>query len=119
MAQLKRAKADTPAHTELTQRVTAVTAEVSTNTAARREVAEELKECYGWKTAGGKPLDLMLPAAHLFTGGDGRVAARRRDTGQQVWDAAVDGRAYGLAAADGRLFVSTDRGHIHCFAGSR
>ena len=30
-------------------------------------------------------------------------------------DCPVDGMAYGLAAANGHLFVGTDRGVIHCF----
>ena len=32
-----------------------------------------------------------------------------------VWSTEVDGTARGLAAADGRLYVSTERGTIHCF----
>ncbi len=32
-----------------------------------------------------------------------------------TWHAEVNGRAYGLAIAGGRLLVSTDQGTIHCF----
>jgi len=49
-------------------------------------------------------------------GGDGRVAAFRLDDGEQVWAAPVEGKAYGMAVAGGRLFVSTDAGHIYCFS---
>lgn len=49
-------------------------------------------------------------------GGDGKVAAFRLEDGGQVWTAAVDGKAYGMAVAQGRLFVSTDAGYIYCFS---
>jgi len=51
-----------------------------------------------------------------FGGGDGKVAAFRFDDGDQVWTAAVEGRAYGMSVAQGRFFVSTDAGHIYCFS---
>ncbi len=49
-------------------------------------------------------------------GGDGKVAAFRLDGGEQLWAASVEGKAYGMAVACGRLFVSTDAGHIYCFS---
>lgn len=48
-------------------------------------------------------------------GGDGKVTAFAVDDGRPVWTADVDGNAYGLALARGRLFVSTDQGSIYCF----
>ena len=36
-------------------------------------------------------------------------------TGEEVWSTEVDGKARSLAAASGGLFVSTDKGAIHCF----
>ena len=36
-------------------------------------------------------------------------------TGKVLWSSPVTGRAHGLAVANGCLFVSTDRGTIHCF----
>jgi outer membrane protein assembly factor BamB len=35
---------------------------------------------------------------------------------KSIWKTDVDGTPYGLAAADGRLYVSTDRGTIYCYA---
>jgi outer membrane protein assembly factor BamB len=52
----------------------------------------------------------------LFLGGDDGVTAYSADSGEVVWQAAVDGRARGLAVADGHLIVSTDKGSIHTFA---
>ena len=36
-------------------------------------------------------------------------------TGAPVWEAEVNGKACGLAVANGHLVVSTDRGGIYCF----
>ncbi|MBI3986459.1 MAG: PQQ-binding-like beta-propeller repeat protein, partial [Lentisphaerae bacterium] len=36
-------------------------------------------------------------------------------TGKQLWQAPVDGLAAGLAVANGRLVVSTDKGRLHVF----
>jgi len=60
-------------------------------------------------------LSLILAGDTLFAGGDGKVIAYDAKDGKQVWAADVAGKAYGLAVADGRLFVSTDLGAIHCF----
>ena len=43
------------------------------------------------------------------------MAALDANTGNITWEANVTGRARGLAVANGRLFVSTDRGTIHVF----
>ena len=52
-----------------------------------------------------------------FAGGNGKIAAFDRDTGKKLWDAKVEGRAFGLAVIRGRLFASTDTGAIYCFDG--
>jgi len=48
-------------------------------------------------------------------GGDGKVAAFSAEDGRAIWSARVEGRAYSLAAARGRLLVATDEGCIYCF----
>ena len=48
-------------------------------------------------------------------GGDGKVTAFAADNGTPLWTAEIEGKAYGLALARGRLFVSTDTGRIYCF----
>ena len=56
----------------------------------------------------------------VFAGGDGIVRGFDPSSGRELWSARTDGKARGLAIARGKLFVSTDRGSIHCFAnGSR
>jgi len=75
----------------------------------------KLAACYLWRTEADCPHDLILAGHTLFAGGDGRVCAFDSTNGKLVWSAPVTGRAHGLAVANGCLFVSTDRGTIHCF----
>jgi len=69
-----------------------------------------------WQTTTIHPHSLILAGQTLFTGGDNEVAAFDAANGEQIWTGAVDGRAHGLAVANGNLFVSTDQGHIYCFS---
>ena len=62
------------------------------------------------------PYALIEAADAAVGGGDGKVAAFHTKDGRQLWAAEVEGRAYALAAAGGRLLVGTDAGHIYCFA---
>jgi outer membrane protein assembly factor BamB len=59
---------------------------------------------------------LIKAGETLFLGGDHEVTAASAVTGDQVWSVQVDGMACGLAAANRRLFVSTDQGTIYCFS---
>ena len=64
------------------------------------------------------PADAALLATDdlVILGGLDSVTAWSRESGDRVWSTQVEGNARGLAAADGHLFVSTDRGKIYCFA---
>ena len=75
----------------------------------------ERSECRLWKRECTEPLALVLAGTTLFAGGAGRVAAYDATTGERTWEASVDGNAYGLAVARGRLYVSTDQGVVQCF----
>jgi len=50
---------------------------------------------------------------------DKKVVIAEMGSKTEVWSAEVDGYPLGLAAASGRLYVSTDRGTIYCFDGTR
>lgn len=67
-----------------------------------------------WEKPLPYPHSLIKTKNCLFAGGENEVAAIDFD-GNCLWTAPVDGIAYGLAVAHGRLFVSTDTGSIHCF----
>jgi outer membrane protein assembly factor BamB len=68
-----------------------------------------------WGQAVAYPYALILAGDTLFAGGNGEVAAFENATGKRLWTGQVQGKAYGLAVAEGRLYVSTDTGAIHCF----
>jgi outer membrane protein assembly factor BamB len=68
-----------------------------------------------WSSDLARPFALIKAGDHVFAGGDGKVEALDAATGKSLWSAPVDGKALGLAVANGALYVSTDRGSIHCF----
>ncbi len=59
---------------------------------------------------------MILAGNRLCIGGEGQVMALDVATGETRWTGKINGVAKGLAAADGRLLVSTDEGTIYCFA---
>ncbi len=52
----------------------------------------------------------------VIAGGVNEVSAFDSNDGRKVWSAKVEGKARGLAAADGYLIVSTDAGRVYSFA---
>ena len=98
-----------PARTELRR-------EQANAKSAAQQLSAAMDGCYTWRQPCDCPYSLILAGEILFTGGDGQVVARQRSNGKVLWTAAVTGRAYGLSVANGRLFVSTDQGTIHCFS---
>lgn len=69
-----------------------------------------------WTKSASYPYTLILAGTTLFAGGENDVAAFDSASGNKIWSHPVNGRAYGLAVAGGRLFVSTDTGYIYSFA---
>ncbi len=108
--QLKKlgGKASEPEGEKLKENLKAIESEL-------RALSPKMSACYLWRTAADCPHDLILAGATLFAGGDDQVTAFDTSTGKLLWSAPVTGKAHGLAVANGRLFVSTDRGMIHCF----
>ena len=76
---------------------------------------KQLPSCFLWRVASDCPLELILAADTLFAGGEDKVTAYETTAGREIWTDSVEGRAYGLAVAQGYLFVSTDLGSIVCF----
>lgn len=60
---------------------------------------------------------LIVAGNAVVVGGDGGVGVLDRGSKKTLLRAEVDGAAYGLAVADSRLYVSTNRGTIYCFDG--
>ncbi|MCA9297787.1 MAG: PQQ-binding-like beta-propeller repeat protein, partial [Phycisphaerales bacterium] len=68
-----------------------------------------------WATETDTTLTMILVGSTLFLGGEDRIDAFDTTSGDLVWRGAAQGRVYGLAFADGRLFASTDEGSLHAF----
>lgn len=69
-----------------------------------------------WKQTTDCPCTMIKAGKVLFIGGDQKVVAHSAEDGSLLWSSPITGRAFGLAAANGRIIVSTDEGSIHCFA---
>lgn len=61
---------------------------------------------------------LILAGNTIFAGGKEIIIAIDTETGEETWKSEIDGIALGLAASNGNLFVSTDKGPIYCFGQS-
>ena len=59
----------------------------------------------------------MVGADNMMVVGtaDRKVVVMAKRAKQAVWETDVDGEPFGLAVADGRLYVSTARGTIYCY----
>ncbi len=88
--------------------------------AAERELSDHSRNnvtpAVGWQAPSQCEAELVVTANLVVAGGQDKVDAMSRDSGELLWTAKVDGKACGLAVANGRLYVSTDTGKIYCFA---
>ncbi len=80
-----------------------------------KEAEAEMAAGEMWRVPCDCDESLVLAGNVLLAGGDGKVLAFDVASGQLLWTGEVDGKARGLAVADGRLFVSSDTGTIYCF----
>ena len=78
--------------------------------------AYDPNEAARWTAKHGRAYSLALAPGAVFVGGVGAVTAYDPNSGKQLWRGQVAGQARGLALADGRLIVTTDRGAVACFA---
>lgn len=68
-----------------------------------------------FRVTGLSIVSVILAGDTMYAGLVDGVAALSAQDGSLLWQASVHGRAFGLAVAEGRLFVSTDEGQITCF----
>ncbi len=59
---------------------------------------------------------MIMAGNVLFVGMPDLVLALSADTGQELWKSGINGKGLGLALANGKLIVSTDRGTLHSFS---
>ena len=63
-----------------------------------------------------EPVAIIRAGTTILVGSRNKVVALAASDGKPLWQADVQGKAYELAVADGRLLVSTDAGCVYCFA---
>jgi len=72
-------------------------------------------KCTKWSAPIGRVYALIMAGNALVTGGPKNVTAVDARSGNVLWMDKFEGQARGLAAADGRLLVSTTEGKILCY----
>ncbi|MDH4238132.1 MAG: PQQ-binding-like beta-propeller repeat protein [Phycisphaerae bacterium] len=78
------------------------------------EISQQLKNCYLWTVECEYPHSMIMAGNVLFVGGEDKVAAFSTKDGKEIWTTPVIGTAHGLSVINGGLYVSTDKGYIHC-----
>ena len=68
-----------------------------------------------WSIPCAVPLEMIKAGDTLLLGFHGEVHAYACDSGELLWKQMINGSAYGIAVAHGRVFVSTDDGEIYAF----
>jgi len=77
---------------------------------------EKIEPTVKWRAACPHDAELVLCENLVLAGGQDEVCAFNRQSGDCVWKTQVEGNARSLAVAEGRLYASTDKGRIYCFA---
>jgi outer membrane protein assembly factor BamB len=83
--------------------------------AMKDQAKQQIDSTWKWEVELPAPLEMIKAGETLLVGLAGQVVALNAADGKELWRSAVEGGAHGLAVANGRLFVSTDRGHIYAF----
>ncbi|HEY3322602.1 MAG TPA: PQQ-binding-like beta-propeller repeat protein [Planctomycetota bacterium] len=82
-------------------------------------IIEKIKQKSAWLVPVQATEAMILTGAILYLGGEDSVCALDSRTGEKLWTEKTGSRVRGLAAASGRLFVSTVDGNVRCYDGSR
>ncbi|MCP4379334.1 MAG: PQQ-like beta-propeller repeat protein, partial [bacterium] len=112
-----KGKKETPAQTDKRKKdQEKIKSEQKANNIEIKRLQKDAGACVGWNVKCPVAYEIILAGEMIFLGGDSNVYAMSARGGKQLWKAPVDGKAHGLAVANGRLYVSTTKGKIHCFA---
>lgn len=79
------------------------------------ETNKAIAACELWKIDNSLSDAMLLAGDLIVVGGQGAVKAFDVNSGAERWTVEVLGKALGLAAAHGRLVVTTDTGRVYCF----
>ncbi|MHC4405449.1 MAG: outer membrane protein assembly factor BamB family protein, partial [Planctomycetota bacterium] len=83
--------------------------------AVSKTLFDDLGRKCRWMTPVKATESFILAGDVLYAGGEDRVYAFNASGGQALWHFNTASRVRGLAAADGRLYVSTVDGKVRCF----
>ncbi len=72
-----------------------------------------------WKTPIGPSYSMILTGNDLVLGGNGKIDIYNIETGEKILTEKVDGIVYSLAAANGKILASTDKGIIYSFSSKK
>ncbi|UCD28284.1 MAG: PQQ-binding-like beta-propeller repeat protein, partial [Planctomycetota bacterium] len=101
---------------KIDKQINQLTARAQQLSQEREALKESLSE---WKYENKNLCCLIAAGNTIYSGGQDQVMALDPRSGKEIWQAEVEGKACGLAASDGRLYVSTDKGCIYCFASEK
>ncbi|UCG59727.1 MAG: PQQ-binding-like beta-propeller repeat protein [Phycisphaerales bacterium] len=108
--------ADEARRGEMNQRIDDLTRKIASLTAEEQQLK---KSSYDWHYRQKNLSSLILAGNVVLAGGQEEVIGLDAKTGKELWSNSVEGTAVALAASDGHLIVSTDKGPIYCFAKSK
>ena len=80
-----------------------------------KAIPSKIAKTVQWEVDSAPAFDMIIVGDHIVVGSAGKVVVYLADLGEEIWEANVEGNALGLAYANGRLYVSTDLGHIFTF----
>jgi outer membrane protein assembly factor BamB len=106
--QLDKLNKDTLEAQQIREKLSKIEAELG-------ELHKKLNDCYLWTVDCEYPYSMIMAGDVLFAGGENKVTAFNNFNGKEIWSATVTGITHGLSVMNGGLYVSTDKGHIHCF----
>ncbi len=107
----------TPVASHKNARAMIVTREMSLMLTTSVLAAADLKtRKISWTVPVNDVAAMAIAGDHILLGRRDRIDALAKDSGKRVWSAAVEGRAFGLAVARGRIYASTDTGQLTCFS---
>jgi len=111
----KRVRATNDVREEIDGQIRELTEQIKTLDEKRKKLEDSVLE---WQRPCQDVYSMILAGRALFLGGKDSVIALEATTGRELWTGKIDGKACGLAVSGGQLFVSTDKGTIHCFGKS-
>ncbi|HUG66996.1 MAG TPA: PQQ-binding-like beta-propeller repeat protein, partial [Pirellulaceae bacterium] len=82
------------------------------------KIAELSKVGTLWNVETPLASSLIFAGGTVVVGGENQVAAFNAETGALLWTQQVEGDVSSLAASNGNLYASTDRGKIYGFGGA-